>query len=83
MSNYGEVYFMPKQRMKCTFIGKREHIAKVKISNKAYSSQPIDIPIPHGSRNHVIVPDTVRIMFNLDIESTDKTRSSIKNVGGH
>ena len=35
----------------------------------------------HGSRDHVIVPDTVKITFNLDIESTDKTRSIVNNVG--
>ena len=39
--------------------------------NIAYPNQHIDIEIPHGSRDHVIVPDTVKITFNLDIESTD------------
>ena len=29
----------------------------------------------------VIVPDTVKIMFNLDIKSTDKARSVVNNVG--
>ena len=35
----------------------------------------------HGSRDHVIVPDAVKIMFNLDIESRDKARSIVNNVG--
>ena len=37
--------------------------------------------MPHVSRDHVIVPDTVEITFNFDIESTDKTRSIVYNVG--
>ena len=41
----------------------------------------IDIETPNGSRNHVIVPDTVKTMFNLDNESTNKTRSVVNNVG--
>ena len=63
------------------FKDKREHIAKVNMPNLAYPGQHIDIEIPHGSRDHVIVPDTVKIMFNFDITSTDKARSIVNNVG--
>ena len=49
--------------------------------NIAYPNQHIDIEIQHGSRDHVIVPDTVKFTFNVDIESTDKTRSIVSNVG--
>ena len=49
--------------------------------NIAYSNQHIDIEIQYGSRDHVIVPDTVKFTFNVDIESTDKTRSIVSNVG--
>ena len=49
--------------------------------NIRYPRQHIDTEIPHGSRDHVIVPDTVKITFNLDIESTDKTRSVVNNIG--
>ena len=35
--------------------------------------------MPHDSRDHVIVPDTVKITF--DIISTDKARSVVNNVG--
>ena len=45
------------------------------------SNQHIDIEIPHGSRDHVIIPGTIKIKFNLDIESTDKTCSVVNNVG--
>ena len=38
-------------------------------------------PRTQGSRDHVIVPDTIKIMFNLEIESTDKERSVVSNVG--
>ena len=47
----------------------------------AYPGQHIDIEIPHGSRDHVIVPDTIKITFNLEIESTDKARNVVSNVG--
>ena len=42
----------------------------------AYANQHIDIEIPHGSRDHVIVPDPVKTTFKLDIESTNKTQYS-------
>ena len=47
---------------------KREHISKANMPNIAYRSQHINIEIPHGSKDHVIVPDTVKITFKLDIE---------------
>ena len=53
---------------------KRYHIAKLNILNLVHPNQHPDIEIPHGLRNHVIVPDTVKILHNLDIESTSKTR---------
>ena len=81
MSIYGELDPMVEHRTQFAFKGKREHIAKVSIPNIAYPSQHIDIDIPHGSRDHVIIPDTVKITFNLDIESTDKARSVVNNVG--
>ena len=75
MSVYKELDLMVEHKTQLAFKGKREHIVKVNIPNIAYPSQHIDIEIPHGSRDHVTVPDTVKITFNLDIESTDKTRS--------
>ena len=39
----------------------------------AYPNQHTDIEILHSSRDHIIIPDTVKIMFNLDIESTENT----------
>ena len=72
---------MVEHRTQFAFKGKREHIAKVNMPNIAYPNQHIDIEILHGSRDHVIVPDTVRITFSLDIESTETTRSVVNNVG--
>ena len=37
--------------------------------------------MPHFSRDHIIVSDTVKITFNLDIESTEKSCITVKNVG--
>ena len=48
--------------------------------NIACPNQHIDIEIRHGSRDHVIIPDTVKTTFSLDIKSTDKARSVFKNV---
>ena len=80
MSVYGELGPMVEHRTQFAFKGKREHIAKVSMPNTAYPNQHIDINILHGSRDHAMVPDTVRITFNLDTESTDKTRSIVINV---
>ena len=81
MSIYGELDPMVKHRTQFVFKSKREHIVKANTPNTAYPSQHIDIEIPRGSREHVIVPDTIKITFNLEIESTDKTRSVVNNVG--
>ena len=81
MSVYGELDPMIEHRTQFAFKGKREHIAKVNMPNIAYPNQHIDIEIPHGSRDHVIIPDTVKITFNLDITSTDKAHSVVNNVG--
>ena len=81
MTIYGELDRMVEHRTQFAFKGKREHISKVKMSNIAYPSQHIDIEIPHGSRDHVIAQDTVKITFNLDTESTDKARSVVNNPG--
>ena len=81
MSIYGELDPMVEHRTQFAFKGKRGNIATANTSNIAYPSQNIDIEIPHGSRDHVIVPDTIKITFNLEIESTDKTRSVVNNVG--
>ena len=81
MSVYGELDLNVEHRTQFVFKGKREHIAKINMPNNANPNQHIDIEIPHGSRDHVIVPDTVKITLNLDIESTDKARSVVNNVG--
>ena len=80
MSVYGKLDPMVEHRTQCAFKGKREHIAKVNMPNTASPSQHIDIDIPHGSTDHVIIPDTVKITFNLDIESADKARGVVNNV---
>ena len=81
MSLYGELDAMVEYRTQFAFNGKREHIADVNIPNIGYPNQQIDIEIPHGSRDHVIVPDTVKITFNLEISSTGKARIVVNNIG--
>ena len=79
MSVYGELDPMVEHRTQFAFKGKTEHIAKVNMPNIAYPSQHIEIEIPHDSRDHAAVPNTVKITFNLDNQSTDKTRSIVNN----
>ena len=81
MNNYGELDLMPEHRIKRAFKVKREYMGKVNIPNIACPSQHISISIQHGSKDHVIVPDAVKITFNLDIESRDKTRSIVNDIG--
>ena len=81
MSVYGELNPMVEHRVQFAFKGKRKRMTKANMPNMAYPNQHIDIVIPHGSKDHVIVPDTFKIRFNLDIESTDKARSVINNIG--
>ena len=56
-------------------------MVKVSMLDIAHPNQHMDIEIPHCSRDHVIVSGTVKVTFNLDLESTDKTRSVVNNVG--
>ena len=81
MSVYGQLDPMVEHRTQFAFKGKREHIAKVNKPNIAYPSQHIDTEIPHGSRDHVIIPNAIKITFNRDIESADKAHSVVNNVG--
>ena len=81
MSVYGELDPIVEHRTQFAFKCKREHIAKVNMPNIAYPNQHIDIGILYGSRDHVIVPDTIKTTFNLGIESIDKPRSVVNNVG--
>ena len=81
MSIYGELNPEPEHRTQFAFKGKREHIVKVKIPNIGYPNQHIDVEISAGSRDQIIVPDTLKITFNLEVESKDKTCSVVNNVG--
>lgn len=58
----------------------REHIAKINISNMAYLKPHNDIETPHSLRDYVIVAGTIKLTFDTDIQSTDKTCSAVKNL---
>ena len=81
MSVYGELDPMVEHRTQFAFKGKRQHFATVNTPNIAYPGQHFKIIIPQGSADHVIVPDTIKITFDLEIKSTDKARSVVNNVG--
>ena len=78
---YGELDPMVEHRKQLGFKDKREHIDLTNTPNIAYPGQHIDIKIPKGLRDHVIVPDTLEITLNLEIESIDKTRTVVNNIG--
>ena len=80
MSIYRVLDSMSEYITQFAFKKKGGHTTKVRIPNRANLIQQINIEIPYAPTDHVIVPDTVKITFNLDIESTDKTRSIIKYV---
>ena len=81
MSVYGELDPMVEHRIQFAFKGNGKHIEKANMKDTAYPNQHIDIEIPRGSKDHIIVPDTVKITFDLDIESTDKARNVVNDVG--
>ena len=83
MNIYRELDPELEHRMQFTFKSKCEHIVKVNISNIGYPSQHIDVEIPAGSRDQVIVPNTLNITFNREVESSDKTRSVVKSAQEH
>ena len=80
MSIYGELNPITEHSIHEAFDGTREHMVKSNAPNMAYPSQHINIEIPKGSRDHVIVPDTLKLTFNLEIQSTVKTRCIVNNV---
>ena len=82
MSIYAEIDPQAERRTQFAFKGKREHIMKVNTPNIAYPSQTFDVEIPTGSSEHVIVPESLKVSFNLDLEtSKDKGRYIVKNIG--
>ena len=67
------IEYRPQFAFKC----KRQHIATVNTFNIAYPGQKVKIKIPWGSIDHVIVPSTLKIRFDLELTSTDKARSVV------
>lgn len=82
MSIHREFDPMPENRTQLAFKGKIEEIVKGNIPNLASPKQNIDIEIQHSSRDHVIVTDTIILMFNPDIESKVKTSNVVKSIRG-
>ena len=68
MSIYRKLDTLPEHRTKFAFSSRGEHLVKVNIPNMTYPHQHTDTEMPHGSRDHAIVPDTVKITFNFDVE---------------
>ena len=71
---------MPEYITQFASKGKQEHISKVNIPGLYYPNQHINIEILHGSREHFIVPVTIKIPFNPDIESSQETHNINNNI---
>ena len=65
MTVYRELDPMVEHRTQFAFKGKRKHVAKVNMPNIAYPNQHIDIEIPHGSRDHVIIQIPSKLRLTL------------------
>ena len=81
MNVYRKWDCMLQHRTQLAFKGKGEHKAEVNIPNMTYTNQHLKIELPHGLRDLVIVTDTIKVSFNLHIESTDKRGSNVKSEG--
>ena len=81
MSTYRSLDLLLQNRAQFPFKGKKEHIAKENRPNLAYLKHCIDPEIPYGSRDHVVLPEAIKIKVNLEIYSTEKTRCVVNNVG--
>ena len=62
------------------FQGQERTYSQGEQTNFAYPNLYIETKTPNDSKNHIVVPDTVKMMFNLDIEATEKARSIIKGI---
>ena len=81
MTIYKELDPTPENRIKFAFKGKHKKVLKVNIPKIGYPGQHIDVQIPSGSKDHTIVPNTLKLSFNVDVESAkEKTRNLVSNV---
>lgn len=60
---------MPKHRTQLVFRDKQEHLAMVKTPNISRPNQYFDTEIPHISRAHVVLPQTIKYRFYIHIYS--------------
>ena len=82
MNIYGkELDPMIEKITQFAFKSKREHIATINTPNIAYPGQHFKIKILKGSIDHVLVPNTLKITFDLEIKLTDKAGNVVNNVG--
>ena len=72
---------MSEHRTQFAFKSMRKYIAEINIPNMTYPNQHVKIELPHGLSDLIIVLDTIKVTFNLPIESREKRRSIIKNEG--
>ena len=79
ISAYSELDFLSQNKIEFVIKVEQKDTAKVNIPKLVYPNQHTDVGIPHGSRDHFIVKNILRITFNLYIVSTNKT-SSVINV---
>ena len=79
MSIYRKLDPMSEYRTEFVFKGKREQIDMVNMPSMAYPNHHIDTEIPHSSRDYVILPNTVKVTFNLTLNQ--QIKHVVNNVG--
>ena len=80
-STYGELDMKGERRIQWAFKGKRAHMVMTNTPATGHPNTTISIEIPRGAPEHVIVPGSLRVTFDLNLTSAKKGRSIVNNVG--
>ena len=81
MSKFSRHNIEPENRIELAYKGKREHFITPNTPNKAYPGQVVKAVIPRGSSDIIMVRETQRVSFNLELKLIDKGRSLVRDVG--
>ena len=65
MSISGQLDPMPERRTQFAFKNKTEHVTKANIPNLAYANKNIDIEMPQGSKDYVVVEQAIKVTLIL------------------
>ena len=81
MSTYAEPDPTTENRVQYGLKGKREHVVTLNMPDIASPGQTFKVEIPKGSKDSVIVKNTLWLTFDLELETKDKSPGIVNNVG--